>query len=63
MCEPQLDDTLGDVLEQEYFPFMYDRRLKLTAQEKALKVIEPYSLDAFHRNIRKVYERAIRKNW
>ena len=39
MCEPQLDDTLGDVLEQEYFPFMYDRRLKLTAQEKALKVL------------------------
>lgn len=32
-------------------------------EEKALKVIEPYSLDAFHRNIRKVYERAIRKNW
>lgn len=39
MCEPQQNDTLGDVLEQEYFPFMYDRRLKLTAQEKALKVL------------------------
>lgn len=37
MCEPQMNNTLGSILEQEYFSFMYNREMKLTAQELALK--------------------------
>ena len=29
----------------------------------AMKALEPYSLDAFYRNIHEVYLRAIKKNW
>ncbi len=32
-------------------------------ERKALEIIEPYSLDCFYKNIRSVYDRALRKNW
>ncbi len=36
---------------------------KKEMEEKALEIIEPYSMEQFYKNIRRVYDRALRKNW